>query len=81
MLSSHEKLEIAVDCVRSGAYNYVVKNESAFLLLTHHINLILYNADLREKGRRYLAWNIGFATAFLIIVFAMIVYGYHHAAY
>ncbi len=80
MLSSHKELEIAVDCVRSGAYDYIVKNESAFLRLRHQINLILYNIDLRKKRSLFVAWNLGLAAAFMIFFLTLILYAFNHPA-
>jgi DNA-binding NtrC family response regulator len=79
MLSGHEKLEMAVDCVRSGAYDYIVKNEGAFLQITHHINLILFHVLIQKKLKRYVAWNIGLAAAFLIFILTMFMYACKHA--
>jgi two-component system OmpR family response regulator len=78
MLSSQEKLEVAVNCIKSGAYDYVIKNESASVRLRHGIDLIAFNIDLKKKMKNYLAWNIILASTFLLFLLSMIAYAYMH---
>lgn len=39
MLSSQDKIEVAVSCMHHGAFDYVVKSETAFIRLQKTINL------------------------------------------
>jgi len=41
MLSSQDKIEVAVDCMHHKAFDYVVKSETAFLRLQKNIATIL----------------------------------------
>jgi len=41
MLSSQDKIEVAVDCMHHKAFDYVVKSETAFLRLQKNITTIL----------------------------------------
>src|ERR1700741_3840890 len=41
MLSANEKLDIAEDCIRNGAYDSVVKNERAFVRTGNLMNNLL----------------------------------------
>lgn len=79
MLSSQEKLEVAVNCIKSGAYDYVIKNESASVRLKHGIDLIAFNIDLKKKMKQYMAWNIVLAALFLLFLVTMIAYAGVHA--
>jgi len=68
-LSSQEKTEIAANTMKYGAYDYIVKNESAFHRLEILINNIRGHADLKK--------NLGtqkiFNTILAILVLALIV--------
>ena len=48
MLSSQDKIEVAVDCMHHKAFDYVVKSETAFLRLQKIITLI-FNYKKMEK--------------------------------
>jgi two-component system OmpR family response regulator len=68
-LSSQEKTEIAANTMKYGAYDYIVKNESAFHRLEIRLNNIRGQTDLRK--------NLGtqkiFNTILVILVLALIV--------
>nr|WP_302849477.1 response regulator [Polaribacter filamentus] len=49
MLSSQDKIEVAVDCLHHKAVDYVVKNETAFLRLQKTITTILSYQKMEKK--------------------------------
>ncbi len=75
MLSGQDKIGIAVDTIKYGAYDYVVKNQSAFIRTQKIIQNIEQNRALRRSARRIKAWNGVIIGIFLAIVaFSLIVY-------
>jgi len=52
MLSSQDKIEVAVNCMRHRAFDYVVKSETAFTRLQNIISAIF----LRKKMEQQLTW-------------------------
>jgi two-component system, OmpR family, response regulator len=48
-LSGQERAEIAANTMKYGAWDYIVKNESAFTRLEIHINNILGHVDLKKN--------------------------------
>lgn len=52
MLSSQDKIEVAVRCIHHEAYDYVVKSETAFVRLQKIINSIF----LYKKMKKELNW-------------------------
>jgi len=64
MLSVEDNLEIANKCVNNGAYDYVIKSESAFVKTINIINNIYKNVILKNKLK---AQKMGF------IIFGIIV--------
>lgn len=54
ILSSTENVEIALNCVKYNAFNYIVKNETAFLRLKQSIKNIL---QLYSKEKELIVWD------------------------
>ena len=49
MLSSQDKIEVAVDCLHHKAVDYVVKNETAFMRLQKIISTILSQKEMEKQ--------------------------------
>ena len=54
MLSSQDKIEVAVDCMHHLASDYVVKSETSFLRLKKIITAILHNKKLEKELTWYM---------------------------
>jgi len=54
MLSSQDKIEVAVKCMHHEAYDYVVKSETAFLRLQKIINSIFFYNKIRKELKWYM---------------------------
>jgi two-component system OmpR family response regulator len=54
MLSSQDKIEVAVNCMHHKAYDYVVKSETAFLRLEKNINQILAQQKTESEVKWYM---------------------------
>jgi len=52
MLSSQDKIEVAVNCMHHKAFDYIVKSETAFLRLQKTITTIFQN----KKNEKALNW-------------------------
>jgi two-component system, OmpR family, response regulator len=52
MLSSQDKIEVAVDCMKHNAFDYIVKSETAFIRLQMDIATIFQN----KKTEKALTW-------------------------
>lgn len=52
MLSSQDKIEIAIECMQHNAHDYVVKTEMVFMNLSNKINK-LFNFDAKEQELRW----------------------------
>ena len=68
-LSGQEKAEIAANTMKYGAYDYIVKNESAFHKLEIIFNNILGHVELKKS----LGTQKFFNAILLILVIAMII--------
>jgi DNA-binding NtrC family response regulator len=78
MLSSQDKIQVAVDCMKFGAYDYVVKNESSFLRVENILENIHSFIGLKKKANAYRTSTIFLSAVIgLIIIFAF-VYKYLH---
>lgn len=54
MLSSQDKIEVAVDCMHHGALDYVVKSETAFLRLQKIITLLSKTQKMEKELNWYM---------------------------
>ncbi len=54
MLSSQDKIEVAVNCMRHKAFDYIVKSETAFMRLEKAIETIFQ----KQKTENQLNWYI-----------------------
>ena len=52
MLSSQDKIEVAVNCMKHQAFDYIVKSETAFLRLQKTITTIFHY----QKIEKALSW-------------------------
>ena len=48
MLSSQDKIEVAVKCIQHNAFDYVVKSETAFLRLKKIITIIFLEKKMKQ---------------------------------
>ena len=76
ILSAQDKLQVALDSIKEGAYEYVAKSESAFVRIQNVIKNVI--SHIREvKGNKiYQKWNIIMAVSILLIILLDIVYYY-----
>jgi len=54
MLSSQDKIEVAIDCMHHQAFDYVVKSETAFIRLQKAINSILKQQKMEKELNWYM---------------------------
>ncbi|HSY60980.1 MAG TPA: response regulator, partial [Cytophaga sp.] len=70
MFSGQEKIEVAVNSVTHGAFDYIVKSESAFLRSENVVKNILKRHTLLKENKFYKK-----LTTVLIVVVALMVIG------
>ena len=73
MLSGQDKIEVAVDSMKFGAYDYVVKNPSGFVRVENVMKNIRENLRLKFMMRTYRFATIFLVSAILLIIIAAIV--------
>ena len=54
MLSSQDKIEVAISCMHHDAYDYVVKSETAFVRLKKIITLIFFYSKMKKELNWYM---------------------------
>lgn len=74
MLSGQDSLEVAVNCIKNGAYDYIIKNESAFVRAAHLLKNLTYSISLRSDAKKYELWNWIFAGVSIAIILFDIIY-------
>jgi two-component system, OmpR family, response regulator len=72
MLSGQEKIEVAVNTMKYGAFDYVVKGETAF----HRLENVLYNVirkrKLESSVNLYRSLSISLAVVLILVIFLVI---------
>lgn len=69
MLSGQDKIEVAVNSMRYGAYEYVIKGETAFSRMENIINNIIELHSVRAANSSYKT-IIGFLIAAIVVIVA-----------
>ncbi|MEY2828734.1 MAG: hypothetical protein RIQ33_592 [Bacteroidota bacterium] len=73
MLSGQDKIAVAVECMKNGAYDYVVKSESAFMRIENIFNNIGEHMKTMHLLKIYkLGFKVLIASIILIIIAAVI---------
>jgi len=54
MLSSQDKIEVAIECMHHAAFDYVVKSETAFMRLQKIITTILNYKKMEKELNWYM---------------------------
>jgi two-component system OmpR family response regulator len=54
MLSAHDKIEVAIDCMHHRAFDYVVKSETAFVRLQKIITTIFKYKKMEKELKWYM---------------------------
>ena len=55
MLSSQDKIDVAINCLHHNAFDYVVKSETSFIRLKKIVNIILRYRKLEFEMSKYMA--------------------------
>jgi two-component system OmpR family response regulator len=68
MLSGQDKIQVAVEVMKYGAFDYIVKGESAFYRAEKAVFNIYRYSKLRKNASMYKKLTISFAIAFAIMI-------------
>ncbi len=72
MLSGQDKISVAVECMKNGAYDYVVKSESAFMRIENIFNNIGEHMKTMHQLKIYkLGFRILIGVILSIVVFSV----------
>jgi two-component system OmpR family response regulator len=76
MLSGQDKLQVALDSIKNGAYEYVAKSESAFVRIQNVIKNSLANIKDARENKTYQKWNIIMAVTIFVVLLIDVIYYY-----
>ncbi len=74
MLSGEDKLEIAVECIKYGARDYVIKNDSSFVRINQIVQNIAEHINVKTNLKKYTIWNWVFFGLIATFVIGEIIY-------
>ncbi|KRP06148.1 MAG: hypothetical protein ABR94_09665 [Sphingobacteriales bacterium BACL12 MAG-120802-bin5] len=78
MISGQDKIDVAVECMRAGAYDYVVKNETSFVRTENAIERLFKHRSVIRSNENYKRINkilIGGITIIILFSFYMYLTG------
>lgn len=70
MVSAQDKIEVALECIKEGAYDYVVKNDNVFLKMQNILKNASRTVLISKKLKRYKWWSSAALIFFSIGVIA-----------
>ena len=76
MLSGQDQIDVAVNSMKFGAYDYVVKNESAFVRTQNVINNIIHNIKLKAEASEHKLWLTIVSACLLTLLTVIIIIGF-----
>jgi two-component system OmpR family response regulator len=68
MLSARDKIEVAVNTMKYGAFDYIIKNESAFLRIENTIYNIIRKNKLEKQVKTYKSLSIILTVCIILII-------------
>ncbi len=68
MISGQDKIDVAVECMRSGAYDYIVKNETSFMRTENALERLFQHRTVVVSLAKYKALNKILIWGLVIIV-------------
>lgn len=80
MLSGQDKLQVAIESVKHGAYEYIAKSESALVRIQNTIKNAIENIKSSRENNKYFKLNISMALVILAIILIDVIwyYSYHY---
>jgi len=76
MLSGQDKLQVAIDSVKNGAYEYIAKSESAFVRIQNTLKNAIENIKSSRENNKYFKLNITMAVVILTIILLDVIWYY-----
>jgi DNA-binding NtrC family response regulator len=73
MFSGQDKIEVAVNTIKYGAFDYIVKSESAFHRSENVIFNIIKRMKLQNDANLYKKLTIVFGISFLIMIIVVLI--------
>jgi two-component system OmpR family response regulator len=73
ILSGQEKIEVAVNTMKYGAFDYVVKNESSFFRSENAIVNLLRRFSLTKETKMYKRLATFFAVGFVVLIVVIVI--------
>ena len=76
MLSGQDKLQVALDSIKNGAYEYIAKSESAMVRIQNTMKNAMETINSAKENSNYMKWNISLGFIIVLIVLFDIVWYY-----
>jgi len=74
MISGQDKIDIAIECMRAGAYDYVVKNETSFIRTENAIERLFKHREVIQSLKKYKQLNRILVWGLVVIVAVSLIF-------
>jgi DNA-binding NtrC family response regulator len=68
MISGQDKIDVAIECMTAGAYDYIVKNETSFIRTEQAIERLFKHRDVVRNLKKYKRLTSLFIWVIVLIV-------------
>ncbi len=76
MLSGQDKLQVAIDSIKNGAYEYIAKSESAYVRIQNTLKNALDNIKSERENNKFFKWNMTLAIVIVSIILIDVIWYY-----
>jgi DNA-binding NtrC family response regulator len=74
VISGQDKLQVALDSIKNGAFEYIAKTESAFIRIQNTMKNAIENIRTNKENNNYMKWNVSMGIIIVLIVLLDIVW-------
>jgi len=70
-LSGQDNIEVAINCMKYGAFDYIVKDQNALAKLTEKINKVMISHERKNSNKRF---KLGITLFFIALVIIILIF-------
>lgn len=81
MLSGQEDVDVALNSMDFGAFDYVVKNTSCLVRVENDIKRVLQSKEVDQNHKNYKLFTKWFFGFLILLVIFLVIYAYDHSVF
>lgn len=81
MLSGQEDVDVALNSMEFGAFDYVVKNKNSMIRVENDIKRVLQSKEVAQTHKNYKMFTKWFFGFLILLVIFLVIYAYDHSVF